>query len=127
MYTGATGAFEWLTFLQGFEFPDFSVETMSAGQNGKVIVTVSYTPTFKATGKTAPTMFDAQVWTIKGGKVSSVKFLWDSPSEIDKIFKKPSLLNMAAEKAGEIKMPEVKMPEVKMPTLPVKIEYTKDA
>ena len=73
-------------FLEGFDFPDYTIIGMSM-LAGNVVVQASYTPTFKATGKTAKTKcYDMQAWTIVGGKISAVRFFFGNVAEIDDLF-----------------------------------------
>ena len=68
------------------EFPDFTIVGMTV-LAGEVIVSVSYTPTVKATGKTAPTkLYDLQKWSILGGKISKIKFFWGNHAVFDELF-----------------------------------------
>ena len=68
------------------EFPDFTVVGMTV-LAGEVIVEFSYTPTVKATGKTAPTkLYDLQKWSILGGKINKVKLFFGNPAALDELF-----------------------------------------
>jgi ketosteroid isomerase-like protein len=85
-YTGEKGIFEWVKFLEGMEFPDHTIVGMTV-LAGDVIVSVSYTPTVKATGKTAPTkLYDLQKWSILGGKINKVKLFFGNPAVLDELF-----------------------------------------
>ena len=84
-YTGE-GFFEWIKFLEGMEFPDFTVVGMTV-LAGDVIVEAAMTPTVKATGKTAPTkLYDLLKWSIVGGKVDKIKIFWGNPAALDELF-----------------------------------------
>jgi ketosteroid isomerase-like protein len=85
-YTGEEGFFEWIKFLEGMEFPDFTVVGMTVLADD-VIVSIACTPTVKATGKTAPTkLYDMQKWSILGGKISKIKFFWGNHAVADELF-----------------------------------------
>jgi hypothetical protein len=86
-YDGVAGAKEWLTFLTSIDFPDFQVVRMVPAGPHAVSVTVSYTPTVKATGRSAPQkLVDKQEWAVMDGQVQSVDFLWSKPAVLDALF-----------------------------------------
>jgi hypothetical protein len=87
LYHGVAGAKEWLLFLTELEFPDFEVVKMKSISQYNVAVTVSYTPTVKATGNSATSKLqDTQEWVVEDGKVARCKFHWSKPSVLDSLF-----------------------------------------
>jgi hypothetical protein len=76
-YSGLGGMKEWLVFLTTVDFPDFKVVSMEPVSDSEVAATVAYTPTVKATAKTAAAVIkDTQTWTVREGKVTEVVFHW---------------------------------------------------
>ena len=84
-YTGESEFFEWVKFLSGMDFPDFTVVGMKM-LGGSLMKEISYTPTVKATGKTGPKVYDIISWSFTGGKISKVRHFWVNPAALDSLF-----------------------------------------
>lgn len=85
VYTGEAEFFKWINFLSGIDFPDFTVRGCTP-LNDSVIISVSYTPTVKSTGKTGPLITDIFAWKFAGGKIASTKHFWGNPAALDACF-----------------------------------------
>merc|ERR1712070_38377 len=92
IYNGHEGAQEWLDWLKGFEFKDFTPTSIAPIGDDRVLFQNSHTPTFKATGKEATEVHtDSAVVTFKDGKCTHFRYFINNVAGFDAILSGPSL------------------------------------
>jgi len=88
-YHGIDGLCEWFANQEQITFKGWKIETMLPSGYNDLILHVSHTPTVKATGKEADRpMHDDLHWTIRGGKISAMKFYLGDADAMDALFVK---------------------------------------
>lgn len=86
-YKGRAGVKEWIKNLESMDFLEFTPTFVANGD--QVFASTTYGAKNKETGKSTPEkVTDMHTWTVKDGKVASVKFFWGNIAALDATFAK---------------------------------------
>lgn len=86
VYEGLDGWMGWLEFLQGCDFPGFTVKNCTDQGDGTVKTEMSAPTTCKATKKETGPWEISCIWTVTEGKISKGAFTWQDDAVLDGIF-----------------------------------------
>jgi len=86
LWKGLDASLEWTdVWAEKWEATDWKINWMVDGPGNLVIFQTHYTPKFKDTGKSAPTMEDLMLAGVSGKKVSSMKYFWSNPGAVSQM------------------------------------------
>jgi hypothetical protein len=112
---GAKAMVDFCAALTKMDFSDTAPEVVSSdGEHGAVTVRFSYSALVKETGKTIVDAVDTHDWTVKNGRIASVKITLGNTAAVDAAFSKTKKMPPPA----PMPAPMPASTEVAPPTLP---------